>query len=131
MLSKDKILLIVTLITAAIYYSVPEFVETDKYPIELIFLAIPITVILMRPEIDVLTKVVLITPFGVLAGYSIVESFLEEYANIARLSFLAIPLVAIVLSDYSSDSDSGDNESKNKAGQVNQTPTLKRSNDDF
>ncbi len=97
MFSKDKILLIIPIICVAIYYGVQEFagINSDEYPTELIFLVIPISVIAMSSSIGVQTKIVLITPFAILAGYNIIEIYLPEYTNEARLAFLVIPVVAI------------------------------------
>ncbi len=136
MFSRDKVLLIIPIICVALYYGIPIFMDVDsnEYPTELIFLIIPITVIAMNRELSVQSKIVLITPFAIFAGFNLVETYMPDYIDEARLSFLVIPIVAILLNgydgkeplDYSKKEE--ENSSNNGTGTVTR---LKRSNNDF
>ncbi len=136
MFSRDKVLLIIPIICVALYYGIPVFMDIDsnEYPTELIFLIIPISVIAMSTELSVQSKIVLVTPFAIFAGYNLVETYKPEYIDEASLAFLAIPLVAIILNGYDGnkhDKNLPNNDANNSNNNNGMTPKIKRVNNDF
>lgn len=137
MFSRDKVLLIIPIICVALYYGIPIFMDIDsnEYPIELIFLIIPVSVVAMSTELSIQSKIVLITPFAIFAGYNLVEVYLQDYIEEARLAFLAIPLVAIILNGYEinvTEDSSNENDNTNNSGNGAVMSTkIRRSNNDF